>query len=86
MFTKPLRGGNREQGTEQELAPKDMGLKPLNFNVSSTSPFLTSPPTPLRHGEGSQNPNLSLLLPLPVGEGGCPGEVHRTHVKFYEKR
>ncbi|MDZ7968865.1 MAG: hypothetical protein RM368_28605 [Nostoc sp. DedSLP03] len=21
-----------------------------------------------------------MLLPFPVGEGGCPGEVHRTHV------
>ncbi|MGV0107186.1 hypothetical protein NSTC731_04593 [Nostoc sp. DSM 114167] len=28
----------------------------LMINVSSTSPFVTSPPTPLRHGEGSQNP------------------------------
>jgi hypothetical protein len=35
----------------------------INFNVSSTSPFLTSPPTPLGHREQSQNPNFSLLLP-----------------------
>ncbi|MFN6486028.1 MAG: hypothetical protein RMX98_024455 [Nostoc sp. DedQUE02] len=35
-----------------------------------------------RVGEGSQNSNFSLLLPFPVGEGGCPGEVHRTHVNL----
>ncbi len=30
--------------------------------------------SPLRVGEGSENPNFSLLFPFPVGE------VHRTHV------
>ncbi len=42
--------------------------------------YLTSPPTPLRHGERSKKLNFSLLLPFRFGEGGWEGEVHRTHV------
>ncbi|MGV0103886.1 hypothetical protein NSTCB13_02525 [Nostoc sp. DSM 114160] len=52
-------------------------LKEREFDKS----YLTSPPTPLRVGEESKKLNFSLLLPLGFKEGGCPGEVHRTHVK-----
>ncbi|YAG07026.1 hypothetical protein NSTC731_03335 [Nostoc sp. DSM 114167] len=52
-------------------------LKKREFDKS----YLTSPPTPLRHGEGSKKLNFSLLLPLGFGEGGWEGEIHRTHVK-----
>ncbi|AUB38337.1 hypothetical protein COO91_04304 [Nostoc flagelliforme CCNUN1] len=38
---------------------------------------MTSPPTPLRVGEGSKKLNFSLLLPFRFGEGGWEGEVCR---------
>ncbi len=42
--------------------------------------YLTSPPAPLRVGDGSKKLNFSLLLTFRNGKGGWEGEVHRTQV------
>ncbi|YAG04992.1 hypothetical protein NSTC731_01246 [Nostoc sp. DSM 114167] len=43
-------------------------------------PFFDLSPNPSPTRRGEPKPYFWLLLPFPVGEGGCPGEVHRTHV------